>query len=119
MKPLFATALAVLLVGFAAAADDNAKKLVGQWQITKSSGDAPEGTLVDFTDKGEVKIVVKIETQELKIEGKYTVAKDKLTMELKANDKEVKEELTIKKLTDDELELEDKDKKIDVLKRKK
>ena len=117
---LFSTAvLAFALFGFASAADDNAKAIVGKWEITESSGDAPKGTLVEFTDKGEVKVVVTIEKQELKIEGKYSIAKDKLTLELKANDKDVKEELTIKKLSGDDLELEDKDKKLDVLKKKK
>jgi uncharacterized protein (TIGR03066 family) len=115
-------ALGLALVGFAFAApapSDAPASIVGKWEITKSSGDAPEGTLVEFTDKGEVKVVVKIENQELKIEGKYSLASEKLTLELKANDKDVKEELTIKKLTADDLELEDKDKKVDVLKKKK
>jgi len=100
-------------------AADEAKSLVGKWEITKSSGDAPEGTLVEFTAGGEVKVIVKIDNQELKIEGKYTFAKDKLVLELKANDKEVKEELTVKKLTSDDLELEDKTNRVDVLKKKK
>lgn len=100
-------------------AAEPAKEIVGTWEITKSSGDAPEGTLVEFTAAGEVKVVVKIDNQELKIEGKYSIDKDKLTLELKANDKEVKEELTVKKLTGDDLELEDKTKRLDVLKKKK
>ncbi len=125
MKPLTA-ALGVALVGLVASAaplpvkaDDTATLIVGQWVITKSSGDAPEGTVVDFTKDGKVKVVIKMDPKELTIEGKYTLEKDKLTMELKAGDMEVKEVLTIKKLTAEDLELKDKDDKVDVLKKKK
>lgn len=116
---LISICVASLVFAFPLLADDASKQIVGKWEITKSSGDAPEGTLVEFTAAGEVKVVVKLDNQELKIEGKYSLAKDKLTLELKANDKEVKEELTVKKLSGDDLELEDKSKRLDVLKKKK
>ena len=121
MRPISILVVCMATAAYLAAAPAPAStaSIVGQWEITKSSGDAPEGTLVEFTAAGEVKVVVKIDNQELKIEGKYTLANDKLTLQLKANDKEVKEELSVKKLENDELQLEDKDKRLDVLKKKK
>lgn len=111
--------VALLAITMPSLAEDPTKNIVGTWEITKSSGDAPEGTLVEFTATGEVKVVVKIDNQEIRIEGKYALTKEKLLLELKANDKEVKEELTVKKLTNDELELEDQTKRLDVLKKRK
>ncbi len=119
MRRAFAVLVGLLVVGVVSAADVDAKKLVGKWEITKSGGDAPVGSLVEFTKDGALNVLVKADGQELKISGKYTTAGDKLTVVLKIMDQESKEEMTVKKLTDDELELEDKDKKLDTLKRKK
>ena len=123
MNRLAAGVLGLVLVGFAGAApapaDDTAAKLVGTWVVTKAGGDAPEGTQVAFTKDGKMTVVVKADTEAVTIAGTYKADKNKLKVELKVGDKDTTEELTIKKLTDDELELEDKDKKVDVLKKKK
>lgn len=122
MKALCAAVLGVCVVAFAGTAqaqDDNAKKLVGVWVLEKTeSGGLPAGTTVEFTKDNKLKIVAKENDKELKLDGTYKIAKDKLTVELKFGDMDIKEELTIKKVTDDALELE-KDKKVDTFKKKK
>jgi len=120
MNRLFALALGGLIVltaGFATAQDDNAKKIVGKWEITKSGSDLPTGSTVDFAKDGKLTAVIKGE--DTKLEGTYKVEKDKLTVKLKVADQTIEETVTITKLTDDELELKDKDAKVDVFKKSK
>jgi uncharacterized protein (TIGR03066 family) len=98
--------------------DPNAKKIVGIWELTKSGGDLPVGTLIEFTT--DSKLIASIKGDDGKVEkvnGTYTVASDKLTVKVDLNGT-VEESATIKKLTEDALEIEDKDKKVDVFKRK-
>jgi uncharacterized protein (TIGR03066 family) len=109
------------VVGFAGTAraqDDNEKKIVGTWVLDKSSGDLPVGSVVEFTKDGKLSAMVKIETMEIKIEGTYKVEKDKLSVKLKAGDMNIEETATITKLTDEVLELKDKDGKVDAFKKK-
>jgi uncharacterized protein (TIGR03066 family) len=112
--------LAVGLTGSAAADEkDYPKDILGKWEITKSDS-APVGTVVEFTKDGKVLAVVKDEGQEIKIEGTYKVEKDKLTTKIKLPDGTTTNDTdSIKKLTEDALELEDKDKKATIFKRKK
>ena len=117
-----AAALSVVMVAFAGTAkaqDDNAKKLIGVWVVDKVSGDLPAGSSVEFTKDGKLVAVIKAEGKEIKFEGTYKLEKDKLNVELKVESETIKETVTIKKLTDDALELEDKDKKVDTFKKKK
>ena len=121
MKTVSALVLGVLVFGFAAtvkAQDDNAKKIVGTWVLDKSSGDLPVGSVVDFTKDGKLSASVKVDTMEIKIDGTYKVEKDKLTVKLKAGDMDIEETATITKLTDEVLELKDKDGKVDSFKKK-
>jgi uncharacterized protein (TIGR03066 family) len=120
MKRLFAVALGVLVFGLAAGADDkddNAKKIVGTWEVTKSGSDLPAGSTVEFTKDGKLNVVIK-DNDTVKLDGTYKVEKDKLTVKLKAGDQTIEETVTIQKLTDKELELKDKDNKVDVMKKK-
>jgi uncharacterized protein (TIGR03066 family) len=122
MKSVFAGLLGVVLVVFAGTAqgqDDNAKKIVGAWEVTKSGGDLPAGTSIEFTKDGKLNAVIKADGMEVKLDGTYKVEKDKLTVKIKLGDQNIEETATIKKLTDDALEIEDKDKKVDVFKKKK
>jgi uncharacterized protein (TIGR03066 family) len=122
MKVVCAAALGIVMVAFAGnakAQDDNAKKLVAVWILDKSSGDLPAGSTVEFTKDGKLAVVIKADGKEMKFEGTYKVEKDKLNVKLKVETETIEEALTIKKLTDDALELEDKDKKVDVFKKKK
>lgn len=120
MKKFSALMLGVLvLAGTSRAQDDNAKKIVGKWEITKAAGGAPVGSIIEFTKDGKMSAAIKIEGMEIKLEGTYKLEKDKLEVKLKTPDMTIEETLTIKKLTDDAMELEDKDKKTDELKKVK
>src|SRR5260370_4856982 len=112
MKSLSTLALGVLLLvpGLCSAADDNATKIVGKWEITKCEEKALVGASVEFTKDGKIIVQAKIDDKQTTLEGTYKVEKDKLTTKMKVED-EVKEDSdTITKLTDDALELIDKDK---------
>lgn len=129
MKRLFAVALAGMMFGLAGLTsaapqkedkdkdNDNAKKIVGKWEVTKSQSDLPAGSSIDFTKDGKLMAVIK--GDDLKLEGTYKVEKDKLTVKLKAGDQSIEETVTITKLTDDMLELKDKDGKLDNFKKAK
>jgi uncharacterized protein (TIGR03066 family) len=122
MKAVFAALLGVAVVVFAGTAqaqDENAKKIVGVWEVAKAGGDLPVGSTIEFTKDGKLVAVVKAEGMEVKLDGTYKVEKDKLTVKVKIGDQNLEETATIKKLTDDALEIEDKDKKVDVFKKKK
>lgn len=120
MKRVFAVVLGVFVLGLTAGADDadNAKKIVGKWEVSKSGSDLPKGSTVEFTKDNKLNVVFKDNDKETKIDGTYTVAKDKLTVKLKAGDQTVEETVTIQKLTDKVLELKDKDGKVDELSKK-
>jgi uncharacterized protein (TIGR03066 family) len=122
MKALCAAVLSMTIVGFAGTAraqDDNAKKIVGVWELTKAGGELPKGSTVEFARGDKLVVVAKIENSEMKFEGTYKIEKDKLTVKLKIGEMDVEETVTVKKLTDDTLEIEDKDKKVDVFTKKK
>jgi uncharacterized protein (TIGR03066 family) len=123
MKTLSAGVLGVCMVAFAGAAaaqDDNAKKIVGAWEVAKQTGDLPVGTVVEFLKDGKMTVTLKEGDKDLKLEGTYKVEKDKLNVTLKIGDDKHEEEVVIKKLTDDALEVEDKEKKVDTfIKQKK
>ena len=121
MRTLCAALLGTVMVvcaGAARAEDDNSKKIVGVWEVTKSGGDLPVGTTIEFKD-GKIAAVIKSPDGDLKLDGTYKIEKDQLTVKVKIGDQNVEETATIKKLTDDALEIEDKDKKVDVFKKKK
>jgi uncharacterized protein (TIGR03066 family) len=122
MKSVFAGLLGVALVvcaGTAQGQADNAKKIVGAWELAKAGGELPAGSIIEFTQDGKLKATIKADGMELKLDGTYKVEKDKLTVKIKVGDQTMEETATIKKLTDDALEIEDKDKKVDVFKKKK
>ncbi|HEV3387183.1 MAG TPA: lipocalin family protein [Gemmata sp.] len=122
MKALSAAVLGVAIVAFAGTAraeDDNAKKIVGNWELTKAGSDLPVGTLVEFTKDLKLNATLK-DGKDEKITGTYTIEKDKITVKVTYQGQMLEPKTaTIKKLTDDALEIEDEDKKVDVFKKKK
>ena len=55
MKAVLAGLLGVAMIVFAATAqaqDDNAKKIVGIWEVSKAGGDLPAGSTIEFTKDG-------------------------------------------------------------------
>jgi uncharacterized protein (TIGR03066 family) len=122
MKTLCGSVLGVCLVvfaGTASAQDDNAKKIMGAWEIAKKTGDLPEGTVVEFQKEGKLVVLLKEDGKDMKLEGTYKLEKEKLNVTITVMGEKHEEALTIKKLTDDTLELEDKDKKTETFKKKK
>lgn len=122
MRTLSALGLALLLCVASksvAADDDNAKKIVGTWEVSKSETSLPPGAVVDFAKDGKLTVTLKAKDKEFKIEGTYKVEKDKLSVKLTFNGKTSEDTDDIAKLTDDTLEILDKDKKTTTFKRKK
>jgi len=125
MRTLCAVVLGAVAVGaggFAAAddaKDDFAKKIVGKWEITKAGGDVGPGSTLEFAKDGKFVMVVKDGDKTNTLKGSYKIAKDKLTVTLKTDDTAFDQTLTIKKLTDDDMELLDENNMTDVLKRKR
>ena len=100
--------------------DDHAKKIIGKWEITKAGGDVGAGSTLDFAKDGKLVLVIKEGNEKRELKGSYKVAKDKLTITLKTGeDESFDQTLTIKKLTADDMELEDVNNMTDVLKKKR
>jgi uncharacterized protein (TIGR03066 family) len=104
MRALVCCPLA-LVIGFGVSADDkkdekiDAAKLIGRWEAK-----GPKGALViEFTKDGKTRSAFTSFGQPGKVEGTYTVDGNKLITVAKHEEREVKETLTITKLTDSEL----------------
>jgi len=100
------------------------KKLVGKWvpapdKDKKDKSDKQTAMTIEFTADGKVSMTVGAAGAEYKAEGTYKLAADKLTVQLRVGDADVKDTLTVKKLTDDELTTEDSKGKVEALRRKK
>lgn len=89
----------------------DAKKLIGKWETT----DKKAVVLIEFAADGKLSV----SSGEVKAEGNYKLEGDKLDVTLKFLGEEHKEKLTVKKLTDTELETVDSKGKSETLKRKK
>lgn len=136
---LGATLVMALACGatFAGQAKLDAKLLAGKWEPTpekvdpkdKDKKDKPPAgpaMVIEFTPDGKVPtmgvvaMTVSDSGKDLRVEGKYKVVGEQLTVEMKLGDKDVKETLMIKKLTETELITEDsKSKKAESLRRKR
>ena len=123
MRTILGCALAVA-VAFAggAGADDkggkiDAKKLVGKWEPKEQKKEAK--MTIEFTKDGKLAITAAGGGKEFKIDGTYKLDGDQLAMQMKLGENEVKETVTITKLTDDEMEGKGKDGKVEAFKRVK
>ncbi len=84
----------------AMAGADNAMKLVGVWENTKSNGAAANGTTLEFMKDGKLKLVAKEGKEEMILNGTYKVKDDKISVTLNSEGKSKDVTLTIKKLTE-------------------
>ncbi len=81
-------------------ADITSEKLVGSWEAVKvDEKTVPVGSIVEFGKDGKMKITVKEEGKDMDRAGTWAVTGDTLTVNLKLDDREIKHEFTIKKLT--------------------
>jgi len=119
LKWLAAVAV-VGLVGPARADEkDYAKLIVGTWEVTKADENTvPKGAVIEFSKDGKVKYTGKkgdtIETRE----GTYKLAGSKLTVTVKEEEKDKSQTVTISKLTETELAVDDDGKKAELTKKK-
>jgi uncharacterized protein (TIGR03066 family) len=97
----------LLVLGFAGLADAgaqkekdkfDAKKLLGKWEPV----DGKEAITIEFSDKGKMTISIDVGGKSEKVEGTYKLDGDKLEMVISFGGKDMKETVTITKLTDDE-----------------
>lgn len=113
---------AIVCVGAAARADDkadNAKLLVGKWEVTRADeGSAPVGALIEFTKDGKLKATFKRDDKDVTREGTYTVEKDTINLVTKRDDQDRKQTITITKISDKEMSLKGEDGKTMDLKKK-
>ncbi|MCE9563574.1 MAG: hypothetical protein K8U57_16150 [Planctomycetes bacterium] len=143
MRLILGSALVMALCGATLAgqaAKVDGKLLAGKWEQTPDKVDTkkdkedkekkappPAGPamVIEFTPNekmplmGTMSVTVTDAGKDFKVDGKYTLAADKLTVEMKLGDKDVKETLTIKKLTDSEFVTEDSKQKTENLRRKR
>ena len=98
---------------------DDAAKLLGKWEVTKSGGDTPVGSMVEFAKDGKMSANVNLEGKELKLTGTYKLDGGKLKMNLTLNEQKIDPEFTVKFNERRQVTLEDADKKMDTLKKQK
>ena len=92
-------------------------KLLGTWEVTK--GDMPPGSTIEFTKEGKLKFTIKLpDGKTHSEEGTYEVDGESIKTGHKEGDKEVKETIKIKSLTDKELVTLDEKGKTDEFKKK-
>jgi uncharacterized protein (TIGR03066 family) len=124
MSWLRSTLLASLAAGLLAASapaalgDDkdkdkaiNKDKLVGTWEIVKSTAadSVPPGTLVEFTKDGKLNITVEADGKKITLKGSYSLEGNTLKTKITGPDgQEQSDSDTITKLTDKEMSLKDK-----------
>ena len=93
---LTVSAIVCLAASFAAADDkksDNAKLIVGKWEVTKADPETVGvGAVVEFFKDGKMKVA----GADMTIEGTHKVSGDKVTISFKAGDQENKMEGTYK-----------------------
>jgi uncharacterized protein (TIGR03066 family) len=89
---------------------DLKKQLVGKWEVTKAAPNSLEvGTVIEYTADGKFTMSAKLDGKEMKFNGTYTIEKDGFVFKMKFMDMEISEKITIKKISDTELESADKD----------
>lgn len=125
MNALKCLGLAALLVSLAAnsrAEDDKTdykKLIVGKWEVSKADeGTVPEGTLIEFTKDGKLKITAKMGEEDFKIDGTYKVVKNTFVYTLKLGDEEKSQTITITKISEKEMATKNEDGKLVEMKKK-
>ena len=96
-----------------------ADKIVGKWNLVKSSNGLAEGTkcVVELTKDGKMTISMTIGGGTSLYEGTYKLDKDKIDYEVSLGGRKKAEILTIKTVADDELAVTDPDGIVEEFKR--
>lgn len=111
MKNVLAAVVAIAVVAGINADDKiDAGKIVGKWEVQKSGGDVPKGTVVEFTKDGKLTVTIVFNDKSLDISGTYKVDGKKLSVKIKGPDgKEEEDTDEIVSLSDDKLVIKGKD----------
>jgi uncharacterized protein (TIGR03066 family) len=112
LKFLAVVATSCVLALSAGAADkDNAKKLVGKWEVSKADeGTLPKGAVIEFTKDGKLKLTAKKGDNDFNVEGTYKMdGDDKFTVSMKVGDDEHKTEVTILSIDDKSMKTKNKE----------
>ncbi len=113
MRTLFGcTAMLVcFLTASAGWADEkiDVKKLVGKWEPSDAKKDVK--VVLEFTKDGKLSVTADAAGEQVIVSGSWKLDGNKLTLEMKSGENEIKDTVTIKKLTDNVLEAESDSKK--------
>lgn len=121
LKYLGLAAGIVVLTTLARAEDkvDYKKLIVGKWEVSKADeGSVPEGTQIEFTKDGKMKIAAKMGDDEFKLDGTYKVVNNTFVMNLKLGDMEKSQTITITKISEKEMVTKSEEGKVVELKKK-
>jgi len=92
-------------------------KLIGVWEVVK--GELSQGSTLELTKEGKVKLVGKVEVKPIRAEGSYELATDDtLVLTLEERDEKRKPLFTILTLTDKSLVIKDIDGKVTEFKKR-
>ncbi len=124
LRMVMAAFVVLCLGGIAQAADnkDNLKKkIVGKWEATKvEENTLPKGTKVEFTADGKLKVIIVSDGKDNLLEGTYVVDGDNtFSYTLKIGEMELNKKITVKKISDSELDTVNPDNKNVVFKKVK
>jgi uncharacterized protein (TIGR03066 family) len=86
---------------------DNARLLVGKWEVTAAKKELPVGAVLQFSKDSKMKITISEGGMDMNTDAVYKVEADKIHFTLKLDGKEEKKDpLTIKKISETVLILE-------------
>lgn len=120
MRIVLGSMAILALMGGLTAADDqiDAAKLIGKWELAEAK--KGQSLMLEFQAGMKVSVVVGEAGKDVKLDGTYNIFENnKMDVVLKFMGEDIKESLTIKKLTNDELVTEDSKGKTETLKKKK
>mgnify|MGYP000458435570 CR=1 FL=1 len=119
MRMVLCAVVVLAFAGFTSADDKiDAKKLIGKWEPVAPKKEEPK-IVVEYLDKGKLIVTVTVGDKVEKLEGTYKIDGNKIEVALSLGGKDIKETLTVTKLTDDEMVSKDSKGKEDTLKRVK
>jgi uncharacterized protein (TIGR03066 family) len=114
-----ATLIVLCLALVGTAGSDTAKKLIGVWELSKADNSPPGAVTVEFTKDNKLKLRIKANDKELKIDGTYELKDNDIVSMLTFEGQTKTETNKIKKLTEKELVIEDEKGKVEEYKRAK
>jgi uncharacterized protein (TIGR03066 family) len=120
MRTILGSAAIVAMMCGLAIADDQVDtgKLTGKWELAEAK--KGQALTLEFLEGMKISLVVGEVGKEVKLEGTYSVFEgNRMNVMLKFMGEDIKESLTIRKLTNDELVTEDSKGKTESFKKKK